>query len=140
MSSIPTTSKIIKFSGYYNFLIAHLIPIPLLQGLFGLDLPLVASGLISMLLLYTAAMLIIGSQDLHRYQRVILFEALLRFGGAFLLITTYIFSNQYSGFMFLAGVTDGLLGIAYCFIVTSATNQSFSEIIFGNNNKKLSLS
>lgn len=125
-------SKLIKFSGYYNLIMAHLIPIPALQALFGIELPFVGAVLISILLMYTAAMLIIGSQDLLRYRRVILFEALLRFGGAFLFIGAFTFSDQYSVFMLLAGIVDAIWGLSYCAIVPSAAQQPISEIIRGD--------
>lgn len=131
MDSSFNQSKVIKVSGYYNLLMAHLIPIPALQSLFGLELPFVAAALIGILLMYTAAMLIIGSQDLLRYRRVILFEALLRFGGAILFIGAFTFSDKYSVLMLLAGIVDATWGLAYCAIVPSAAQQSVSEIIRG---------
>lgn len=140
MSLPPTNSKLIKFSGFYNLIMAHLIPIPALQALFGIELPLVGSTLISILLIYTAAMLIISSQDIRRYRRVILFEALLRFGGAFIFITAFTFSDDYGSLMLLAGITDAIWGICYCFIVPSAVDQSISDILLGKGDESLSYS
>lgn len=136
----PINSKLIKFSGYYNLTVATLIPIPALQALFGIELPLVGSALIGILLMYTAAMLIISSQDIRRYRRVILFEALLRFAAAFLFVTAFTFSDDYGPLMLLAGITDAIWGICYCFIVPSAVDQSMKDILLGKGDENLSFS
>ena len=139
MSIPPTNSKLIKLSGYYNLLMAHLIPIPALQSLFGIELPLVGSALISVLLLYTAAMLIIGSKDIQRHRQVILFEALLRFAGAFIFIIAFTFSDNYGPLMLVAGITDAIWGLCYCFIVPSAVGQTIPDILRGKGDESVNL-
>ena len=80
-------SNLIIYSGYWNIGIAALLLFPPLYHALGMNLSQPMWGwLIAGFLLYTAATLIIGGRDIQRYGSIVIYEALLRFIAAVLVI------------------------------------------------------
>ena len=131
MNPKPIRSGIIKFSGYCNVGLGISIAFTPLHALLGIEIPLVWSVLLGGLLLYTAATLIIGGEDLARYGSIIAHEAMLRFFAAILLMSAAIVSNDFGALIFIAGLGDAVWGLVYLTIVPNATNRTILELLKG---------
>jgi hypothetical protein len=81
------TCRILRASGFWNLALASTLLYPPLYRTLGLNLTQPVWGwLIAGFLLYTSATLILGSRDLRIFGGIILWEGLLRFLGAAILI------------------------------------------------------
>ena len=80
-------------------------------------------------LLYTAAVLIIGGQDIGKYGSLVVHERLLRFIAAALLIPAALFYG-YGWLALVTGITDAVWGIVYWTVVPRQTGRSLINLIF----------
>jgi hypothetical protein len=125
-------SRIIRASGFWNLGLAALLAVPPLYRWLGLPISEPVWGwMISGLLLYTSATLILGSRDLRVFGGIILYEGLLRFLGAALLIPAGLFFG-YGWLAVIAGVTDLAWGVAFFAIVPARSGLSVGTLLSGS--------
>jgi len=134
MNAEPKKSALIRSSGRSNFsgILFLLLLIPF-HPVIGLEIPLVwivLMALAAAMLAYASATLIVASQDLDRYGSLIMYEALLRFAAAGVLLFTSFFFGWWGILIFLVGLNDLFWGIAYCMIVPQATGRSVKQLLF----------
>lgn len=126
-------SNVVIISGIWNFLLALAFIYPPFYHTLAVDLQQPSWGwLISAFLLYTAMVLIIGGNDVKRYGSIIVYEALLRFIAASILIHAGLFLN-YGLILVLGGCVDILWGISYFIIIPRATQLSIKSLLLNKN-------
>jgi hypothetical protein len=124
-------SRVIIYSGWWNIGLSGMLSFPPLYR--GLGLNLLQKGwgwLIAGFLLYTAATLILGGRDIIKFGGIILYEGLLRFLAAALLIPAGIHYG-YGWLAVAAGITDALWASAYFVIVPKRTRISVRHLLAG---------
>lgn len=122
-------SNLIIYSGYWNIGLAATLLCPPFYHFLGMNINQAVWGwIISGFLLYTSATLIIGGRNLNRYGSIIVYEALLRFIAAVLLIPAGLFF-EYGYITAFVGFTDALWGIAYLKIVPASTGLTLNQLL-----------
>lgn len=133
MNPNPKQSEQIRRSGAANFAgIIALLVLVVFHPLLGISIPfvwLVLLTLAAILLTYASATVIIASRDLERYGSIIIYEALLRFAAAVLLIFASFFFGWWGILVFAIGLTDLFWALAYCVIVPQATGRSIKQLL-----------
>lgn len=86
------------------------------------------SCMVGVLLLFTSAVLIVASRDLQKYATFVLWEGLLRFAAAGILLTIGL-SAIGNNALFL-GMTDTVWGIIYSIGLPYVLKKSFKQILF----------
>jgi hypothetical protein len=119
--------KIVLISGFWN----------LILGLGSLSSGLLKSEnsteiyfhcMVGVFLLFTSAVLIVASRDLQKYATFVLWEGLLRFAAAGILLTIGL-SAIGNNAVFL-GMTDTVWGIIYSIGLPFVLKKSFKQILF----------
>jgi hypothetical protein len=119
--------KIVLISGFWN----------LILGLGSLSSGLLKSEnsteiyfhcMVGVFLLFTSAVLIVASRDLQKYATFVLWEGLLRFAAAGILLTIGL-SAIGDNAVFL-GMTDTVWGIIYSIGLPFVLKKSFKQILF----------
>jgi hypothetical protein len=119
--------KIVLISGFWN----------LILGLGSLSSGLLKSKnsteiyfhcMVGVFLLFTSAVLIVASRDLQKYATFVLWEGLLRFAAAGILLTIGL-SAIGNNAVFL-GMTDTVWGIIYSIGLPFVLKKSFKQILF----------
>jgi hypothetical protein len=119
--------KIVLISGFWN----------LILGLGSLSSGLLKSKnsteiyfhcMVGVFLLFTSAVLIVASRDLQKYGTFVLWEGLLRFAAAGILLTIGL-SAIGNNALFL-GMTDSVWGIIYSIGLPYILKKSFKQILF----------
>jgi len=120
--------KIVLISGFWN----------LILGLGSLSSGLLKSDnnstdryyscMVGVLLLFTSAVLIVASRDLQKYATFVLWEGLLRFAAAGILLTIGL-SAIGNNAVFL-GMTDTVWGIIYSIGLPYVLKKSLKQILF----------
>jgi len=122
-------SKLIIYSGIWNIGLAAFMLYPPLYHALGMNLTQPLWGwLIAGFLLYTAATLIIGGRDIQRYGSIIIYEALLRFIAAVLVIPAGLFF-EYGWILVLLGIGDAAWGVVYLKTVPERTGRSVIALL-----------
>ncbi len=122
-------NKWVILSGYWNIGIAAFLLCPAFYKSFGLNLQQPLWGwLIAGFLLYTAATLILAGQDLRHYGTIVIYEALLRFSAAALLIPGGLWFG-YGWLVVLLGLTDALWGYFYITRVPDAAERTLKQLL-----------
>jgi hypothetical protein len=124
-------SRIIRASGFWNLALAgSLIYPPLYRGL-GLNLTQPVWGwLIAGFLLYTAITLILCGRDLKTFGGIILWEGILRFFAAALLIPAGLFFG-YGAITSILGLADLAWGVVFFVVVPRATGTGVRKLLGG---------
>lgn len=123
-------NKLVIFSGYWNIgLAAYLLLLPLLKTP-GLNLQPLWAWLIAGFLLYISATLIISGRDLNRYGTIVVYDALLRFAAAFLLIPAGLFFD-FGLMVVLLGATDAIWGYILISKVPATSGRSLKQLLLG---------
>ena len=86
------------------------------------------NSMVGVLLLFTSAVLIVASRDLQKYATFVLWEGLLRFAAAGILLTIGL-SAIGNNAVFL-GMTDTVWGIIYSIGLPYVLKKSFKQILF----------
>lgn len=86
------------------------------------------SCMVGVLLLFTSAVLIVASRDLQKYATFVLWEGLLRFAAAGILLTIGL-SAIGNNAVFL-GMTDTVWGIIYSIGLPYVLKKSLKQILF----------
>ena len=86
------------------------------------------SCMVGVLLLFTSAVLIVASRDLQKYGTFVLWEGLLRFAAAGILLTIGL-SAIGNNALFL-GMTDTVWGIIYSIGLPYVLKKTFKQILF----------
>jgi len=121
-------SNVIRLSGIWNLgLAAAMIYPPLL----GISLKPVWGCLIAAFLIYTALTLILGGSDVPRYAPVILYEGLLRFAAAALLVPAGLMFG-YGPLVAAVGAIDAIWGLTYFVIVPRQTGKPIIQLLLGD--------
>jgi hypothetical protein len=124
-------SRIIRASGFWNLALGLSLFYPPLYLALGINLAQPVWGwLIAGFLLFTSAILIICSRDLTSFGGIILWEGLLRFFAAALLIPAGCFFG-YGLMTALLGLTDLVWGVVFFVVVPRATGQRVGELLMG---------
>ena len=122
-------SNLIRLSGFWNLGMATALLYP---PILGVNLhQLVWAWLIAGFLVFTAMTLILGGGDVPRYGPIILYEGLLRFLAAALLVPAGLLFG-YGLLVAIAGAIDAIWGLAYFVIVTRQTGKPVSQILLGD--------
>jgi hypothetical protein len=121
-------SNLVRLSGIWNLgLAAAMIYPPLL----GLSLKPVWAWLIAAFLVYTASTLILGAGNVPRYAPIILYEGLLRFAAAALLIPAGLLFG-YGPLVAAVGAIDAIWGLTYFLIVPRQTGKPIAQLLLGD--------
>ena len=124
-------SRIIRASGFWNRGLAVSLIYPPLYLALGINLTQPVWGwLIAGFLLFTSAILILSSRDLKTFGGIILWEGLLRFLAAAILIPAGIWGG-YGLLTALLGLTDLVWGVVFFAVVPRATGQGVGEMLIG---------
>ncbi len=124
-------SRIVRASGYWNLALALSLIYPPLYRTLGINLTQPVWGwLIAACLGFTAATLILASRDLRIFGGIILWEGVLRFGAAGLLIPAGSFFG-YGTLTAVLGLTDLLWGVIFFVIVPRHTGRKIAELLIG---------
>jgi hypothetical protein len=119
--------KIVLISGFWN----------LILGLGSLSSGLLKSEnsteiyfhcMVGVFLLFTSAVLIVASRDLQKYATFVLWEGLLRFAAAGILLTIGL--NAIGDNAVFLGMTDTVWGIIYSIGLPFVLKKSFKQILF----------
>ena len=86
------------------------------------------NSMVGVFLLFTSAVLIVASRDLQKYGTFVLWEGLLRFAAAGILLTIGL-SAIGNNAVFL-GMTDTVWGITYAIGLPYVVKKSFKQILF----------
>ena len=86
------------------------------------------NSMVGVLLLFTSAVLIVASRDLQKYATFVLWEGLLRFAAAGILLTIGL-SAIGNNALFL-GMTDTVWGIIYSIGLPYVLKKTFKQILF----------
>jgi hypothetical protein len=124
-------SRIIRASGFWNLALAGSLIYPPLYRSLGLNLTQPVWGwLIAGMLLYTSATLILGSRDLKTFGGIVLWEGLLRFFAAALLIPAGCFFG-YGAITALLGLADLVWGLVFFVVVPRWTGLGVGKLLVG---------
>ncbi len=119
--------KIVLISGFWN----------LILGLGSLSSGLLKSEnsteiyfhcMVGVFLLFTSAVLIVASRDLQKYATFVLWEGLLRFAAAGILLTIGL--SAIGDNAVVLGMTDTVWGIIYSIGLPFVLKKSFKQILF----------
>jgi hypothetical protein len=123
--------RIIRASGFWNLALASTLLYPPLYRTLGLNLTQPVWGwLIAGFLLYTSATLILGSRDLRIFGGIILWEGLLRFLAASILVPAGTFYG-YGAITALVGLADLAWGVVFFVVVPRRTGLTIRELLIG---------
>jgi len=120
--------KIVLISGFWNLILGLA---SLSSGLLKNDnnsTDRYYSCMVGVLLLFTSAVLIVASRDLQKYATFVLWEGLLRFAAAGILLTIGL-SAIGNNAVFL-GMTDTVWGIIYSIGLPYVLKKSLKQILF----------
>jgi hypothetical protein len=124
-------SRIIRAGGFYNLALASSLVAPPVYHALGINLAQPVWGwLIAGLLLYTSATLILGSRDLKTFGGIILWEGLLRFVAAALLIPAGCFLG-YGAMTAVVGLADLAWGLVFFRVVPRASGMHVRDLLMG---------
>jgi len=121
-------SNVIRLSGIWNLALAATMIYP---PLLGISLKPDWAWLIAAFLVYTALTLILGGGDGPRYAPIVLYEGLLRFAAAALLVPAGLFFG-YGPLLAAAGAIDAIWGLAYFLIVPRQTGKPLTQLLLGD--------
>ncbi len=125
------SSKVTRASGFWNLALALTLFYPPVYRSLGINLTQPVWGwLIAGFLLYTSATLIFCSRDLKTFGGLILWEGLLRFFAAALLIPAGCFGG-YGLLTAVLGLTDLIWGVVFFVIVPKSTGMSAGALLRG---------
>jgi len=126
-------SNVIRLSGIWNLGLATAMIYPPLLGI-NLN-QLVWAWLIAAFLFYTALTLILGGGDVPRYAPIILYEGLLRFAAAALLVPAGLMFG-YGPLVAAVGAIDALWGLTYFLIVPRQIGKPITQLLLGDATKQ----
>ena len=123
-------SRFVVMTGVYNTLLAVSLLFPQIYRAIGLNIPAPIWGwLLGAFLVYTSAVLIYASKDLHRCASLVYWELLLRYAAALLLIPAGLFGDL--GLIAVPlGAADLLIGLVYMFGLPHELGISHSTLMW----------
>jgi hypothetical protein len=125
------SSRIIRASGFWNLGLALSLMDPPVYRALGVNLTQPVWGwLIAGFLLYTSATLILCSRDVKTFGGMILWEGLLRFLAAAILIPAGLFSG-YGAMTALLGLGDLAWGVVFFVVVPRMTGMGALALLMG---------
>ena len=129
-------SHLIIYSGFWNIGLAAFMLYPPFYHALGMNLTQPLWGwLIAGFLLYTAATLIISGRDIQRHGSIIIYEALLRFIAAALVIPAGLFFD-YGWILILLGIGDAAWGVVYLKTVPDRTGRSITALMLDSDEQR----